>query len=75
MTQERLVFPIKIEGYGLIEGMNDWQDFIKYFYGLVEANNKRRRYIDELEAYLGAPDDPETEWSAFEAIQQLKGEA
>lgn len=74
MSQERLVFPIKIEGYGKITGIASWNTFTKHYRELVDAHQRSRRYIDALEAYLGAPDDPETEWDAFKAIQELKGE-
>lgn len=74
MSEERLVFPIKIEGYGEIKGMSGWQDFILHYKQKVRAFNRLRKYVAGIEAMLGAPDDLETEWDAFEAIKKLKGE-
>ena len=74
MTQECIIFPIKITGYGEITGMNGWQTFVKHYKYRNEAYNKLLKYVSEIQAYLGAPDDPETEWDVFAAIQKLKGE-
>jgi hypothetical protein len=74
MTQERLVFPINVPGYGEIQGMLGWQTFIKFHRERTEAYIRLVKHVREIEAYLGAPDNPEDGWSAFEAIQKLKDE-
>lgn len=74
MSQERLVFPIVLSGYGTIEGMSGYQSFVTWLKHRNESYDNLLKYLNEIEAYLGAPDNPEDEWSAFEAIQKLKGE-
>ncbi len=74
MSQERLVFPVKVPGFGEIDTMARWQDFIVWCKRRNESHDALMKYTNEIESYLGAPDNPEDEWSAFEAIQELKGE-
>jgi hypothetical protein len=75
MSKECIVFPIKITGYGLIEGMTGWQIFVAHYKHQAEALAGLIQYTESVEAALGCPNDPEAEWDVFAAIQKMKDEA
>ena len=58
MSEERLVFPIALPGYGTIEGMSGYQSFIKWLRHRNESYDNLLKYLGEIEALLDAPMTP-----------------